>query len=201
MAGIGLSKPYFAIYAENGGMVSYSGGRFAGKAVALDLSLESGSDNVLYGDNGPAETDTQFAGGTITLTTTDLSAEVLAALLGVQVQELAIAGLETSDATELVYGDAQSAPYVGFGAISKRMVDNEIKWVGIVYTKVKFGNISDSLETQGETISWQTPEIVGTLMRDDSSDHIWKRVSSYLDSEADALLYIQSILGTGDESE
>ena len=201
MATIGLSKPYVATYALDDGDIVYSGGRLIGKAVNLDLSLESGSDNILYGDNGPAEVDNQFAGGTLTLQTTELDAEAISQILGAPEVELTIAGLETSDASELVFGDSQATPYVGFGAIAKRMINGVIKWVGIVYPKIKFANISESIETQGETISWQVPEIAATVMRDDSANHVWKRMSSYLDTEDDALLYIQSILGDGSGSE
>ena len=201
MAGIGLSKPYVALYEVNNGVISYSGGAFVGKAVSLDLSLDTPSDNILYGDNGPAETDNQFAGGQFTLTTTDLDPDVMGQILGITPVALTIPGLETDDATELIFDDDQDTPYVGFGAIKKRMIDGEIKWVGVVYPKVQFVNPNEALDTQGDSISWQTPEIVANILRDDSEKHRWKRQSSFLDTEADALLYIQTVLGGGSGSE
>lgn len=201
MAGIGLSKPYVAIYSNEGAVVSYSNGGTVGKAVMLDLALENGNSNVLYGDNGPAETDNKFAGGTLTLTTTELLAEEIAKLLGVTMTALSIPGMTTENASEIQFGDAQNTPYVGFGAIAKRMIGGETKYVGVVYPKVMFQNMSESFNTQGETIEWQTPKISAQISRDDTSAHNWKRMSSPLDTEADALLYIQYCLGGGSASE
>lgn len=195
MAGIGLSKPYVAKYAADGSTVTYSDGGFVGKAVALDLSLESGSQNILYGDNGPAEIDNQFAGGELTLTTTELLAADMAKILGVTVTSLSIQGMTTESAGEVQFGDAQETPYVGFGAVAKKMIDGVIKYVGIVYPKVMFANVSEALSTQGETIEWQTPEISAQISRDDTTAHNWKRVSTPLDTEADAVLYVQYCLG------
>lgn len=196
MAGIGLSKPYVAIYANEGSAVSYSNGATIGKAVNLDLSLESGSANILYGDNGPAEIENQFSGGELTLTTTELLAAEIAKILGVTLTTLAIPGIAES-VSEIQFGDSQSTPYVGFGAIAKRMIDGQIKYVGIVYPKVMFQNMSESFNTQGDTIEWQTPEISAQISRDDTPAHNWKRMSSPLNSEEDALLYIQYCLGGG----
>ncbi len=88
MATIGLSKPYYAIYAEAGGVVSYSDGAVMGKATEANISIETTEDNNLYGDNGLAETDRRFANGTLTLSTTDLSQEVSKAILGLTEQQL-----------------------------------------------------------------------------------------------------------------
>lgn len=65
MATIGLSKPYYALYQESGGTVTYSGGGLIGKATEMSLELEGADANILYADNGPAESDNQFAGGTV----------------------------------------------------------------------------------------------------------------------------------------
>ena len=54
--------------------------------------------------------------------------------------------------------------------------------------------LGDALTTQGETIEWQTPEITATLMRDDTTKHEWRRMSSPLDSEAEAEALLNSFL-------
>ena len=68
MATIGLSKPFYAIYAASGATVSYTSGGVLGKAVELSMELEGGDANILYADNGPAESATTFGGGTLTIT-------------------------------------------------------------------------------------------------------------------------------------
>lgn len=75
MAKIGLSKPYFAKYSNTGSTVTYAEGALMGKAVELSLELEEGDDNILYADNGPAESANTFSGGSLTLTTDDLLPE------------------------------------------------------------------------------------------------------------------------------
>ena len=83
MAKIGLSKPYFAKYSNTGETVTYSGGALMGKAVELSIELEGADDNILYADNGPAESANTFAGGTWTLTTDDLLPDVMLRVLGI----------------------------------------------------------------------------------------------------------------------
>lgn len=194
MATIGLSKPYYAIYSNTGSTVSYADGGLLGKAVELSMELEGADANILYADNGPAESASQFAGGTLTITTDDLLPEPTAAILGLTLAEITNEQIETATPKELVFGDAQVIPYVGFGVIVKKQQNNATKWMGIVYPKVQFSNPGIEATTQGETIEWQTPELSATIMRDDSAAHVWCR-HSLLDSEADAEAYVKGLLG------
>lgn len=193
MALIGLSKPYAAVYANTGSTVTYSSGAVCGKAVSLDISLEDGSDNILYADNAPAESDNQFAGGTLTLTTDDLYADVMTSFLGMEEAAVSGTGLPTG-AKWYKNNDNQVTPYLGFGAIAKKKVGGAIKYVAIVFQKIQFANLSQSIETQGETINWQTPEITAQIMRSDNAAHDWRWISSDLDSEADAEALIKNAL-------
>lgn len=195
MATIGLSKPYYAIYAEAGGVVSYSDGAVMGKATEANISIETTEDNNLYGDNGLAETDRRFANGTLTLSTTDLSQEVSKAILGLTEQAITgIDGVTDTSVKELVYDDTQVTPYLGVGFIIKKKVGGVFKWRGVVLTKVMFSVPADAATTQGESIEWQTPELTATIMRDDSTTHMWKREATFT-TEAQAEAYIKARLG------
>lgn len=195
MATIGLSKPYYAIYAEAGGVVSYSDGAVMGKATEANISIETTEDNNLYGDNGLAETDRRFANGTLTLSTTDLSQEVSKAILGLTEQAIiGIDGVTDTSVKELVYDDAQVTPYLGVGFIIKKKVNGAYKWRGVVLPKVMFSVPEDAATTQGESIEWQTPELTGTIMRDDSATHVWKKEATFT-TEAQAEAYIKARLG------
>ena len=194
MATIGLSKPYYAIYAEAGGVVSYSDGAVMGKATEANISIETTEDNNLYGDNGLAETDRRFANGTLTLSTTDLSQEVSKAILGLTEQAITgIDGVTDTSVKELVYDDTQVTPYLGVGFIIKKKVGGVFKWRGVVLTKVMFSVPADAATTQGESIEWQTPELTATIMRDDSTTHMWKREATFT-TEAQAEAYIKNRL-------
>ena len=195
MATIGLSKPYYAIYAEAGGVVSYSDGAVMGKATEANISIETTEDNNLYGDNGLAETDRRFANGTLTLSTTDLSQEVSKAILGLTEQAITgIDGVTDTSVKELVYDDTQVTPYLGVGFIIKKKVGGVFKWRGVVLPKVMFSVPEDAATTQGESIEWQTPELTGTIMRDDSATHVWKKEATFT-TEAQAEAYIKARLG------
>lgn len=194
MATIGLSKPYYAIYAEAGGVVSYSDGAVMGKATEANISIETSEDNNLYGDNGLAETDRRFANGTLTLSTTDLSQEVSKAILGLTEQAITgIDGVTDTSVKELVYDDTQVTPYLGVGFIIKKKVNGVYKWRGVVLPKVMFSVPEDAATTQGESIEWQTPELTGTIMRDDSATHVWKKEATFT-TEAQAEAYIKNRL-------
>ena len=201
MATIGLSRPYYAIYNNNNGTVTYSNGAAIGKAVELSVELEGDSGNVLYADDGPAESANVFAGGTITLTTDDLLPDPMIGILGIQQSTISdVEAVTTEDAAWLLFNDQQSTPYVGFGAIFKKQQSNATKWVVVVYPKIQFQNPGDSAVTQGETIEWQTPELTANLMRDDTAAHEWKRVSTPLDTEAEALALLKDFLNITDSA-
>lgn len=195
MATIGLSKPYYAIYSNTGAAVEYSDGALIGKAVEMTLELEGAEDNSLYADNGIAESDNQFAGGTLTLTTDDLLPEPMIAILGLQKETITgVDGIETEGAAWIKYNDSQEIPYVGFGGIIKLKQSGAVKYQAVVLNKIQFANPGISAVTQGETIEWQTKELTATVMRDDSADHNWQFISTPLDTEEEAELAIQNKL-------
>lgn len=191
MAGIGLSKCYAAEYTcSTAGVVSYSSGTIIGKAVEFSTSIEAAEDNNLYADNAIAETDSTFGGGTLTISTDDLSQSASALILGITPSNITIG---TSTVSELVYDDDMVPPNLGYGTIVKKKVGGAYKYRGVVLTKIKFNVPDEAATTQGETIEWQTPTLTATIMRDDSSKHQWKREALF-DTEAEAVAYVETIL-------
>lgn len=188
MATIGLSKPMYAIYNAADGAVSYTNGGILAKAVEFSTEIDDTEDNNLYADNGIAESDRSFAGGSLSITTDELTQEASAAILGLTAKAVTIDGL--TGVTELVYDDEQTTPYLGFGVIIKKKHNNAYKFRAVVFHKIMFSIPAEAATTQGETIEWQTPELSATIMRDDSEKHAWKSEAT-LDSEADAIKYIQ----------
>lgn len=195
MAKIGLSKPYFAKYSNEGNKVTYTDGALMGKAVELSIELEGADDNILYADNGPAESANTFAGGTYTITTDDLLPEVMMEVLGIVEEAIENVSISTAEPKWYKFNDNQETPYLGFGAIVKIQHNQKMKYQAIVLPKTQMQNPNDTFTTQGETIEWGTPEISGTIMRDDTEDHNWKMVSSPMDSEADAEAAIKAFFG------
>lgn len=193
MAIIGLSKPYIATYVNNNGTVTYSARTVLGKYTNLDLSLDSADENILYADNGPAESDSQFSGGTVTVTTDDLLAAAFKTALGLTEQAISTT-VTTATPKWMVFDDSQNAPYFALGGVIKKKVNGAYKWVCFVLEKIKFRNPDLSVATQGETIEWQTPELEATILRSDASGHPWFRMSSELDSEEDAIAILEDYM-------
>lgn len=203
MAGIGLRKPYYALYSYDAAAdkVTYSGGGLLGKAVEFSTSLEQTTDNVLYADDGPAETDRSFAGGELTITTDDLRQEASAAILGITPKEITIGEAESGiKVSEMVYGENMVVPNLGFGVVIPKQIDGVPKYRAVILPKVMFAVPDDSATTKGETIEWQTPEITGTIMRSDDSEHAWKR-EIVADDEATAVAYIKQFLNITDAAQ
>lgn len=199
MAKIGLSKPYFAKYSNTGSTVTYSEGALIGKAVELSIELEEGDDNILYADNGPAESANTFSGGSLTLTTDDLLPDVMIKVLGVKEETITSEDIKTETPKWYNWDDDQNTPYLGFGAIVKVQNNNVIGYQAVILPKIKLNNPGDTFTTQGETIEFGTPEISGTILRSDGEKHTWKKVSSVMNSEADAEAAIKQFLSIAGE--
>lgn len=198
MAKIGASRPYYAIYNPNNGAPTYSGGGLMGALVEFDFELESTDNNNFYADNKVKESQRRFTNGTVSVTPDDLSQEVSADMLGVTPTPITgIEGITDEGATELIWDDNQDAPYLGIGLIEKKQVDNQNKWRAIMLTKVIFDIPSDAAVTEGEEIEWQTSELVGAILRDDSATHRWKRDATFT-TEVQADLYLRARLNIPD---
>ena len=195
MAITGLSKPYCAVYNFADGAVSYSKATTIGKAREANIVINAATDNDLWGDNGIAETDRRFQSGTITLKTTELSQEVSALILGIEPAAIgSINGVTDTTVKELIYDDNMQTPYLGIGFIIRKVVDGAAKWRGVILPRVMFAVPEDAAVTEeGGGISWQVPTITGTILRDETANHVWKREATFT-TEAQAEAYIKTRL-------
>ena len=196
MAITGLSNLYVAKYAFAEGAVTYTEALKVGKAREANITINSATDNDLYGDNEIAETDRRFQSGTITLSTTDLSQEASAMILGITPVALeSIPGVTDENVMELNYDDDLSQPYLGVGFVIRKRVNGKDLWRPVVLTRVMFQVPEDAAVTEeGGNISWQVPTITGTILRDETEKHRWKR-ESLLSTEAQAVAYVKYRLG------
>lgn len=197
MAGIGLRYPYFAKYNydESTGKVTYSDGGLMGKAVELAAKIDQATDNNLRADDGIAESDSSFGGGTLDVTTDDLTQEVSAAILGLISEELQV-GDET--VRELIFDENRKSQDLGFGIIIPKKKNGKPLFRAVVFTKVQYSVPEESAKTMGEKIEWQTSKLSGTIMRDDTPRHMWKRETT-VESEALARAYVKQILNIEDK--
>ena len=189
MAQVGLSKPFYAMYAMSSGSVYYSSGDVLAKAVNADIAPDTGDANVFYADNGPAESAAVFSGGTLTLDIDHLSYSVAGALLGLTPTQSST----PSGGYVLAYKAGTVAPSVGVGLVFKNIVGGSAEYVGVVLHKVQFNVPELSQATQGESIEFTAPQLTATILRDDTTDEVWK-TEGYFSSESDAVTFVKGIL-------
>ena len=153
MATIGLDRLYYATITEAPvtGIETYGTPAILAKAISAELSIEL-AEAILYADDGAAYTIREFQSGTLTLGVDEIGRSVAAALTGATVDSNGVLISASED------GGATVA--VGFRA---KKANGKYKYIWLY--RVKFGVPSTSLATKGETITFSTPSIEGTIMR------------------------------------
>lgn len=205
MAKTGLSIPICAPYENLGsGRISYGEPYAADSAVEYSVEIEANEDNNLYGDNRIKETaGGSFSSGTLSLTTTDIGAELAMKILGLKTVKRTVEGAEID---EIVVDDDAKAPELGFGIIEEHQVDDVRLYKPIVLARVKFKNPGLAATTREKEIDWQTQQVEATILRseqlDDKYKYPWQfSPKDWYTTEEDAKKYILAVLsdsaGTG----
>ena len=165
MATIGLDKLYYAtITDDESGEEIYGTPTQLAKAISAELSVEL-AEATLYADDGAAEIVKEFKNGTISLGVDDIGSTTAAALTGVTVDKNNVVVSNSEDG-----GDPVA---VGFRA---KKSNGKYKYYWLY--RVKFGIPATNLATKGDSITFSTPTIEGTVLRrnkpDTSGKHPWK---------------------------
>lgn len=194
MAGIGLYGVYYAKATVTGGAVTaYGEMSMMGKAISAEFEPNNPDENNLYANNAIAETDASGAsGGTLTLTLDRLTNEVAADLYGITTEEVNVTVSEKPvQGTKIARtGNEVSAP-VGVAFIKWNQEDNNREhYQAVIYRRVTFAMPTESAETLGESIEWQTPEIEGTVVgKEGDGTKAWYECVEFPSQEA-AIQYI-----------
>ncbi len=165
MATIGLDKLYYAkITEDDDGNETYATPTQLAKAISADLSVEL-AEATLYADDGAAEIVKEFKSGTLSLGVDDLGGAVASDLTG-----------STIDSNGVVISAAEDGGdpvAVGFRA---KKSNGKYRYFWLY--RVKFGIPATALATKGDSITFNTPTIEGTIMRrnkvDTKGKHPWK---------------------------
>lgn len=165
MATIGLDKLYYASITEDAsGNETYGTPTQLAKAISADLSIEL-AEATLYADDGASEVIKEFKSGTLSLGVDDIGATAAAALTGVTVDSNNVIISASEDG-----GDPVA---IGFRA-KKSNGNYRYYWL----YRVKFGIPATNLATKGDSITFSTPTIEGTVYRrnrvDGAGKHPWK---------------------------
>ena len=165
MATIGLDKLFYAPITEDAsGEETYGTPVQLAKAMTAELSVEL-AEATLYADDGASEIVKEFKSGTLSLGVDDIGATTAQALTGVTVDANGVIISASEDG-----GDPVA---VGFRA---KKANGKYKYYWLY--RVKFGIPATNLATKGDSITFSTPTIEGTILRrnklDGKGKHPWK---------------------------
>ena len=165
MATIGLDALYKADIVEDAdGNETYGVPSRLAKAINVDLSVEL-AEAILYADDGIAYIIKEFTSGTLKLGVEDIGKSIAAKLTG--------AAIDANGVLVSASEDGGSPVAVGFRA---KKANGKYRYFWLY--KVKFGIPATNLQTKGESITFSTPTIEGTVLRRNKLDglgkHPWK---------------------------
>lgn len=165
MSTIGLDSLYYAkITEDTNGDETYSSPIKLAKAMTAELSVEL-AEATLFADDGASEIVKEFKSGTISLGIDDIGVTAAQDLTGAKIDNNHVVVSTSDDSCEPV-------------AIGFRAKKSNGKYRYYWLYRVKFGIPGASLHTKGDSITFSTPTIEGTVMRrnkvDGLNNHPWK---------------------------
>lgn len=165
MATIGLDRLYYAkITEDTNGNETYADPIPLAKAMTAELSVEL-AEATLYADDGAAEVVKEFQSGTLSLGVDDIGVKAAEDLTGARIDDNKVLISSSEDGGKPVA--------IGFRA---KKANGKYRYFWLY--RVKFGIPATNLQTKGESITFSTPTIEGTVMRrnklDEQGNHPWK---------------------------
>ena len=165
MATIGLDSLYYSKITEDTDEIeTYAEPVKLAKAIKADLSIEL-AEAILYADDGAAVVVKEFKNGKLSLGVDDIGSTAAGDLTGAKIDDNKVLISTSEDGGEPVA--------IGFRA---KKTNGKYRYFWLY--KVKFGIPATNLQTKGDSITFQTPTIEGTVMRrnkvDDNGNHPWK---------------------------
>ena len=177
MAQIGLKHLHYAVMTIDAatGAESYGTPKKIGEAVSVDINPTTQTAN-LYGDDMAVATDIALQEISVTIETTYVPLEDQAALLG-----------HTYTNGQLTAKMSDSAPYVALLFESQKH-DGGIRCVKLL--KGKFAPSQETINTKGEQLDYQVPQLTGTFVA--AASGVWKIIKDF-DKDADTASWYTSV--------
>lgn len=165
MATIGLDRLYYSKITEDAsGNETYGTPISLAKAMKADLTVEL-AEATLYADDGAAEVVKEFKSGKLSLGVDDIGLTAAKDLTGASIDENHV----------LVSASENGSAPVAVGFRAKK---SNGKYRYFWLYRVIFGVPATNLATKGDSITFSTPTIEGTILRrnklDGQDQHPWK---------------------------
>ncbi|WP_079525472.1 major tail protein [Solibacillus isronensis] len=165
MATIGLDRLFYAkINEDENGIETYETPKILAKAMTAELSVEL-IEAILYADDGASEIVKEFNSGTLTLGIDDIGS--------IAAQDLTGSKIDSNNVVVSRSEDGGSPVAVGFRA---KKANGKYRYFWLY--RVIFSIPTTNLTTKGESITFSSPTIEGTVFRrnklDGENKHPWK---------------------------
>lgn len=190
----GLSRLYVAKYNYDKitNKTTFSDGISLGEAMNYTINISTTS-TALYTNNHKRGEIISFSDGSVTHKAPDANMEASAYISGIKPVEVSLKNGKTIKK----YGHSVEVqpPYLGFGTVYRvqDMDKDRTLYQPIITPKIKYEISSDSVETQGETITFNVPDLSAKVSVDDET-HEWMWKYDLLETEAEADEVLREIL-------
>ena len=188
MAQIGLKYLICSKLTETENDTTYAEGRIMAYAIKADMNIEV-NEGVLRGDDRIIENVKEFKSGKLTLNGDHLDYETRALILG-----HTLTTIDPGTNKKMTAKGSDDGAFVGVGFYATSIKNNIRGFRAIWLTKVKFGVPSESMETRGEAINFQTPIIEGTILTNVLD--VWKEEATF-PTEAEAKTWLNTMASIG----
>ncbi len=157
-----------------------------GKMIDAKLT-ENRSDVSLFADDGLAEYDNTFTGGSIALTLSDVDDATYAEVKGCTISN-----------SEITENEEDTSPEIGYGHIVTKMVNSVKKYKVEFLPRIRVTKITADAKTKGETIEFNTVSLEGKVMSlnkaiNGLSVGTWHIVKTF-DTLSAAMTYLDGLL-------
>lgn len=188
-----------AKYVNTDGTISYTNRQSLGDAMNVNLELRF-AEGRLYAESTLAEFMRKCTGGTISIGVKYIPKEAQQLLFGltektrsVQYTPAGGGSQTTKQVKSLVTGKKTTGSNVGVAFYAPDMIDGVEKYTCVLIPRALFGQPSMSLQTAGDSITFNTPTTSGEFLADHSSAGNVQEVA-ICDSEEEAIAWCEAAL-------
>ena len=183
-----------AKYVNTDGVISFTDRQRVGDSMTANIELRF-AEGRLYAESVLAEFIRKCTGGTISLGVKYIKENAQKLMFGLTEKTRSITpqGGTATSVKSLVTKRSTMGNYVGISFYTPALYEGVEKYDCIFVGKCMFGEPSETNQTAGENIQFQTPVTNGEFLADDSDDGQIKEVCT-VDSEALAKAWCDAVL-------
>ena len=183
-----------AKYVNTNGVITFTDKQKVGDAMTANIELRI-AEGRLYAESCLAEYIRKCTGGTISLGVKYIKEAAKKLMFGLteKTRSITPTGGTATSVTSLVTKRSTVGNYVGVSFYTPALYDGVEKYDCIFIGKCMFGEPSETLQTAGDTIQFNTPVTNGEFLADDSEDGQIKEAVT-VDTEALAKAWCDAVL-------